>query len=147
MVDGVLRSGNKSEILHGVPFDTLSLGNIATPSEHNLTNQIWIQSLAGKYASCSGGVWYELGRPAREYARHWEAFEWLALLVKYVSDALDVSVEKGEKVRLHFFKEQFLRVVKRLHGKDKVFRRWHSAFGKGAPKTGIGTWNWRTDGR
>jgi DNA (cytosine-5)-methyltransferase 1 len=131
VVDGVLRSGNKSEILHGVPFDTLSLGNIATPSEHNLTNQIWIQSLAGKYVSCPGGVWYELGRPAKEYARHWEAFEWLALLVKYVSDAIDISVEKREKVRLLFFKEEFLRVVKRLHGKNKAFKRWHAAYGKG----------------
>lgn len=131
MVDGILRSGDREEALRSAPFETLSLGNIATPTEHNLANQIWIQSLAGKGASCPGGVWYELGRPADEYMRHWEAFEWLALMVKYVSDALEVCVMRGEKVHLKFFQRDFITIMRHLHGKDKVFRRWHAAFGKG----------------
>ena len=133
VVDGILRSGDREEVLSAVPFETLSLGNIATPTAHNITNQIWIQSVAGKYASCPGGVWYELGRPADEYKRHWEAFEWLALMVKYVSDALEVCVMRGEKVCLTFFQRDFITVMRRLHGKNKVFQRWHTAFGKGPP--------------
>lgn len=131
MVDGILRSGEREEVLHGVAFETLSLGNIATPTEHDLTSQVWIQSLAGKSAACPGGVWYEFGTPAKEYARNWEAFEWLALLVKYVSDALEVCVESGEKMRLRFFEREFIRLMNHLHGRSKVFQRWHAAFGKG----------------
>lgn len=79
-----------------------------------------------------GGVWYELGCPAKEYAKHWEAFEWLALFVKYVSDAIEICVQRNEKVTLKYFRNDFAAQMKRLHGEDPNFQKWMSAFGKGA---------------
>ena len=64
--DGVLESGDKQEVLHRIPFASLSIGNLATPSEHNINNSIWIQSTEGAKAAARDGVWYELGRPATE---------------------------------------------------------------------------------
>ena len=108
--------------------------NIATPSTHNINDQIWIQSHLGAKSSVPGGVWYELGRPAKEYEKHWEAFEWLALLVKYVSDALELCVERGEKVGLKYFLRDFATQMRSVHGTDPVFQRWIAAFGKGILK-------------
>jgi hypothetical protein len=129
--DGILRSGDKEERLHCIPFDTLSIGNLVTPSEHNVNNSIWIQSLRGEKAPVPGGVWYELGRPAGEYIKHWEAFQWLALFVKYVSDALELCVQRNEKVELKYFRKSFAEEMKRLHSGDTVFERWITAYGKG----------------
>jgi hypothetical protein len=129
--DGLLKSGDKEEALYGIPFETLSIGNLATPSEHNITKQIWLQSGEGATAPVKGGVWYELGSPAKEYGEHWKAFEWLALFVKYVSDALDVCVNRGEKVTLAYFRSKFATEMRQLHGGDKIFERWLAAFGKG----------------
>jgi len=128
--DGVLKSGNKEEALYGVSFEMLSLGNLVTPSEHNLDHQIWIQSHVGAKAAVDGGVWYELGKPAKEYKQHWEAFQWVALLVKYVSDALEICLERQQKVTLSYFHKDFALEMRRLHGKDPVFQRWMTAFGK-----------------
>ena len=132
MLDGVIKSGDKQEILHRVSFETLSIGNIATLSAHNINNQVWIQSHLGAKSFVPGGVWYELGRPAKEYEKHWEAFEWLALFVKYVSDALELCVEQGEKVGLNYFLRDFATQMRSIHGTDPVFQRWIAAFGKGA---------------
>src|SRR5262245_53862184 len=103
VVDGILKSGDKREVLHGVPFETLSIGNLVSWNEHNIDKQIWIQSHAGA-AMARGGVWYELGRPVREYEKHWEAFLWTALLVKYVSDVLEICVDRHQKVDLAYFR-------------------------------------------
>ena len=131
MFDGVLKSEEKEEVLHRVPFATLSIGNLATPAEHNINHSIWIQSIQGAKARVSGGVRYELGRPAAEYQKQWEAFEWLALFIKYVSDAIEVCVQRKEKVRLSYFREDFAAEMKRLHGGDPVFEQWRNAFGRG----------------
>ena len=133
MFDGVLRSGEKTEFVHGVPFDVLSLGNLVNPSEHNLQNQIWIQSHLGAKAKVSGGVWYELGFPAKEYAKHWEAFSWLALLVKYVSDALELCVQRRQKVTLKYFQRDFAAEMQDHHRGDPYFENWITAYGKGTP--------------
>jgi hypothetical protein len=129
--DGVLKSEDREEVLHRIPFATLSIGNLATPSEHNINNSIWIQSIQGGKAEVPNGVWYELGRPAAEYEKHWEAFEWLSLFIKYVSDALEVCVQRKEKVRLSYFRKDFAAEMKRLHGGDVVFEHWRTAYGKG----------------
>jgi len=129
--DGVLRSGDKMEVVHGIPFDVLSLGNLATPTEHNLQNQIWIQSHLGAKAPVSGGVWYELGAPAKDYAKHWEAFSWLALFVKYVSDALELCVQRKQKVTLNYFQHDFAAEMRKQHRGDPTFKTWISAYGKG----------------
>ena len=131
--DGIVKSGDKQEALSGVPFDALSIGNIATPSTHNIDNQVWIQSHCGAKSSIPGGIWYELGRPAREYEKHWEAFEWMALLVKYVSDALHLCVERNRKVELNYFRKDFGTEMKLIHGTDPAFQRWMLAFGSGDP--------------
>ena len=131
MFDGIVKSGDKQEVLHCVSFETLSIGNIATLSTHNVKNQIWIQSHLGAKSSVPGGVWYELGHPAKEYEKHWEAFEWLALFVKYVSDALELCVERGEKVALKYFGREFATQMRSVHGADPVFQQWMAAFGKG----------------
>jgi len=130
-VDGVLRSGDKEEPIYGVPFEALSLGNLVTLTEHNLDNQIWIQSHVGAKASAPGGVWYELGQPAKEYGKYWDAFHWLALLVKYVSDALEICVSRDAKVTLKYFLKDFAVQIRILHGEDPAFQRWMAAYGKG----------------
>jgi len=129
--DGTIKSGDKEEALYCVPFEILSIGNIATLPAHNINNQIWIQSRLGAKSSVPGGVWYELGRPAKEYKKHWEAFEWLALFVKYVSDSLEFCVERGEKVGLTYFRRHFAMQMRSVHGADPVFQQWITAFGKG----------------
>jgi len=130
--DGTLKA-KEEEFLHRIPFAALSIGNIATLSEHNLNHSIWIQSSEGAKAPVHDGLWYELGRPAEEYKKHWEAFEWLALFVKYVSDALELCVQRKEKVGLSYFRREFAAEIRRLHGGDEVFERWILAFGKGSP--------------
>jgi len=134
--DGVLRSGEREEILHRIPFEALAIGNLATPSEHNVTNQIWIQSNLGAKISVPGGIWYELGRPAKEYEKHWEAFEWLALLVKYMSDAIEICVRRKVKVKLTYFRQSFAEEMRQIHGNDATFQRWMNAFGRGTYNRG-----------
>ena len=134
MFDGVLRSGDKAELVHAVPFDVLSLGNLVNPSEHNLQNQIWIQSHLGAKAPVSGGVWYELGTPAKEYLKHWEAFSWLALLAKYVSDALELCVQRQQKVTLRYFQQDFANEIRKHHAGDPFFDKWISSYGKGTSR-------------
>jgi hypothetical protein len=129
--DGIVNSRDRREVLHCVSFETLSIGNIATLSTHNVNNQIWIQSHLGAKSSVPGGIWYELGYPAKEYGQHWEAFKWLALLVKYVSDALELCVERGENVWLKYFLRDFAEQMRSIHGADPVFQRWIADFGKG----------------
>lgn len=129
--DGIVKSGDKEEALYGIQFDALSIGNLGTPSEHNIGKQIWIQSRCS--AKIHRGVWYEFGRPAKEYEKHWEAFEWLALFVKYVSDALDLCVERKEKVSLNYFRRDFAAQMTEIHGNDPIFQRWIAAFGKSIP--------------
>lgn len=127
----MLKSESKEEALYAIPFETLSISNLATPKEHNVTKKIWIQSRQGAKVHVRGGVWYELGFPAKEYIEHWEAFEWLALFVKYVSDALEVCVNRGEEVTLSYFRSKFAAEMRQLHGGDHVFKQWMTAFGKG----------------
>jgi DNA (cytosine-5)-methyltransferase 1 len=131
--DGALKAKEEEEFLHGIPFAALSIGNLATLSEHNLNHSIWIQSTEAARAPVQYSLWYELGRPAEEYKNYWEAFEWLALFVKYVSDALEVCVQRKEKVKLAYFRREFAAEIRRLHGGDEVFERWILAFGKGSP--------------
>jgi hypothetical protein len=133
--DGVLKSDGKEEVLHGISFDTLSIGNLLTPAIHNINKSIWIQSHRGRKAPVPGGIWYELGRPAGEYSKHWEAFEWLALFVKYLSDALEVCVERKQKVCLKYFRESFAEDMRLLHSGDNVFEQWMAAYGKGMRRT------------
>jgi hypothetical protein len=127
--DGVLRNGDKEMCVHAVPFDTLSIGNLVSLNEHNIQNQIWIQSHLG----ANSGVWYEFGRPAKEYSSHWTAFHWLALLVKYLSDALDLCVHRNQKVCLTYFRATFAVEITRLHGSDSHFQTWMSSYGKRTP--------------
>jgi DNA (cytosine-5)-methyltransferase 1 len=129
--DGVIKSGDKEEALYHIPFEKLSIGNLFTPSQHNISNQIWIQSRCGASCPVAGGVWYELGTPAKEYGEYWEAFHWIALLAKYVSDALEVCVERKEKVTLKYFQRDFAAEMRQLHGGDPVFDGWMAAYGKG----------------
>ena len=128
--DGVLKSGQKWETLHRIPFETLAIGNLATPSEHNIDNSIWIQSHLGAKLSVDGGLWYELGRPAKEYRKHWHAFRWLALLVKYVSDAIEIRVQPHQKINLNYFRADFANDMNLIHGSDVIFRHWFHEFGK-----------------
>lgn len=128
--DGVLKSGQKWETLYRIPFETLAIGNLATPSAHNIDNSIWIQSHLGAKLSVEGGVWYELGRPAKEYRKHWHAFRWLALLVKYVSDAIEIHVQRHHKINLNYFRADFAKEMKHIHGSDTIFRHWIHEFGK-----------------
>jgi len=129
--DGVLKSGDKEAVMHAVPFETLSIGNLVELNEHHIEKQIWIQSRVGATVS-NGGVWYELGHPAEEYKAHWEAFHWMALLVKYVSDALEINVERKQMVGLKYFRRDFALEMTRVHGGDSHFQHWMSAFGKGS---------------
>jgi DNA (cytosine-5)-methyltransferase 1 len=126
--DGVIRSGDNVEALYGVPFQTLSIGNLALPTEHNINNQVWIQSRCGEVE----GVWYELGRPAAEYKKYWEAFEWMALFVKYVSDALESCIEQHKIADLKYFRQNFAADIRRMHNGDSKFERWMAAFGRGS---------------
>jgi len=135
--DGVLKSGGKEEVLHCVPFDKLSIGNLVTPTEHNLNNSIWIQSLRGAKMVGPNDVWYELGSPAAEYAKHWEAFMWLAYLVKYVSDALQVCIDRQQKVTLNYFQKTFADDMRRLHSDDIQFQKWLTLYGKGITRDSL----------
>ena len=72
-----------------------------------------------------------MGSPAEEYLEHWKAFEWLALFVKYVSDALEICVNRGEEVTLSYFRSKFAAEMRMLHGGDHIFEHWMAAFGKG----------------
>ena len=129
--DGILKSGDKWEPLYCVPFNTLSIGNLACSEQHNIARQIWIQTHKGAQCNLPGGVWYELGSPAKEYEDHWKAFTWLALFVKYVSDAFEMCFQRQEKVRLTYFRNDFAKDVRQMHGTDGVFQKWINEFGKG----------------
>jgi hypothetical protein len=133
VVDGILRSGNKSQSLYCIPFEILSIGNLACAEKHDVEHQIWLQSHKGARCNVPGGVWYELGLPAKEYENHWNAFQWLALFVKFVSDAFELRImQRQEKVRLAYFRQDFANDIRHMHGSDQTFQRWINEFGKGS---------------
>src|SRR4051794_40652051 len=66
-IDGILSDENGTiyYYLQGLPVETFSVGNYCDKSVHGVAGAVWVQSsLSSKF-----GVWYELGRPSKDYVR------------------------------------------------------------------------------
>lgn len=80
LFDGVLKDGETTRYLEGVPFTVLSVGNYTDTTKHDVTGNIWIQTGASQHL----GVWYELGTPSKAYKPYYNTFVWLANFSKHV---------------------------------------------------------------
>lgn len=82
--DGILDIGSERRYIQRVPFECLTIEGYG--DDDDLVSAC-IQTAAGQKAN----VWYELGRPASEYARYYDCFAWISRFGKYVIEFLEDS--------------------------------------------------------
>ena len=82
---------------------------------------MWIQSVQTERSR----TWYQLRRPAPEYARYHEQFRWLADFSKHFIDFL----HRHQDVNIRHFRRDFHREIQELHGSDPTFQAWLAEYG------------------
>ncbi|KAI5209909.1 S-adenosyl-L-methionine-dependent methyltransferase [Aureobasidium subglaciale] len=103
--DGVISVDTEQRFVKGVPFDCLAVEGYGDES--------------GK----RGNVWYELKRPAREYARYYNTSLWVFQFTKYVVDFLECS---EQPVTLRSFRRDFFAYVNRAYQHTVATKEWLS---------------------
>ncbi|KAL7951471.1 S-adenosyl-L-methionine-dependent methyltransferase [Trichoderma barbatum] len=89
--DGVLSIGDTRVYVRRVPIVAAPIGNYGSISMHTVRDHIWLQTpLSYKQA-----LFYKLGKPAKEYARFFYPFLWVADLAKHFVDFLFTMGENG----------------------------------------------------
>ena len=119
--DGLLGDGERQFFVQKVPFTILSIGNYCDTSQHEVGDQMWIQSVQLE----GSDTWYQLRDPAPEYQRYHTQFVWLANFAKHFIDYLSRHAE----VHLHDFRGKFYSELEELHGTDTTFHTWLRQYG------------------
>ncbi|RPA95074.1 S-adenosyl-L-methionine-dependent methyltransferase [Choiromyces venosus 120613-1] len=123
LFDGVLSDGvGQKHYVEGAPFSLLSIGNYMDKESHDVSGQIWIQTLTAK----AKNTWYELKNPSDTYSEYWKMFVWLANLAKHVIDFM----ADQENVVLLDFEVKFINWLKAYHSESESFQKWHALYGK-----------------
>lgn len=123
--DGILSAVNgKSFFVRGVPIQALPIGNYSTLDEHTVRDEIWILSPFNS----GRGLYYKLGRPAKEYRRFHESFLWVADLAKHFVDFIKAKWDEGYRVSIHDFRADFKRWLSTVHEGAPDFRDWLSRY-------------------
>ncbi|KAF3763083.1 S-adenosyl-L-methionine-dependent methyltransferase, partial [Cryphonectria parasitica EP155] len=125
--DGTLRIGDAAYLVQGVEFDQIPLGNYGKDPdtgcyEPAVGDQMWIRS----QLNARREIYYQLKRPAPEYARFHEAFLWVADLAKHMFDFCEHLLEDGRDVCLRNFKEDFGKWLRQVHQGSRSFLKWYS---------------------
>ncbi|KAL6852965.1 hypothetical protein ACO1O0_007514 [Amphichorda felina] len=122
-MDGILSAGEKRLFVRRAPIYALPIGNYSALDEHTVRDSLWILSRFNERRN----VYYRLGNPAREYARFFNPFLWVADLAKHFVDYIKSMWEGGSRVSIHDFRAEFGRWVRKVHGDAPVFLEWLSA--------------------
>ncbi|KAM0262423.1 hypothetical protein ACHAQJ_001674 [Trichoderma viride] len=118
--DGVLSIGDSRVYVRRVQITAVPIGNYGSLSMHTVRGCIWLQSqLSSKQA-----LFYKLGTPAREYARFFHPFLWIADLAKHFVDFLCIMAGHGRKVSIHHFRSTFAAWLKKSHMGSPEFVEW-----------------------
>ncbi|KAH7322787.1 hypothetical protein B0I35DRAFT_499444 [Stachybotrys elegans] len=118
--DGVLRSGDTKVYVCRVPIYALPIGNYNDVSKHTVRGQIWIQS----DLTSNTDLYYKIGQPAREYARFYTPFLWVADLAKHFVDFIEIMGRKKRKVSIHHFQSIFGTWLRKTHCSAPAFLEW-----------------------
>lgn len=122
--DGKVSAGDKSFFIRGAPIISMPIGNYGTVEEHTVRDSIWLCTSQ----TSSRGVYYRLGKPAKEYKRFFEPFLWVADLAKHFVDYVKAMDEDGKKVTIHHFRSAFASWLDMAHGQAPEFLQWRSQY-------------------
>lgn len=120
-VDGYLSCGDTAFFVRKMPFEALPIGNYGH-NEHTVGDQIWIRTTLNE--NNDNTVYYKLKKPAPEYARYHTGFLWITDLAKHVIDYMVHMEQEQTRVEFWHFESLFNRWLLRVHGQDRIFRRW-----------------------
>ncbi|THZ77314.1 S-adenosyl-L-methionine-dependent methyltransferase [Aureobasidium pullulans] len=116
LFDGTLSVDNEVRSVQAVPFGCLAIEGYGDESD---VVSACIQSSLGR----KGNVWYQLGRPANEYARYYDVSRWMFRFAKYVVEFLEDS---GPPVTLKLFRRLFHSYVNEKYGLSIATKEWLS---------------------
>ncbi|KAK4069670.1 uncharacterized protein Triagg1_6800 [Trichoderma aggressivum f. europaeum] len=118
--DGIISIGSTKFFVRRVPVVAVPIGNYGSISKHTVRDNIWLQSSL----SYNSSLFYKLGKPAKEYARFFYPFLWVADLAKHFVDFLYVMAESKRSVSIHHFRSTFAAWLKESHGRWPEFIEW-----------------------
>ncbi|KAL7928765.1 S-adenosyl-L-methionine-dependent methyltransferase [Trichoderma chlorosporum] len=118
--DGILSIGDTRVYVRRVPIVAVPIGNYGTSSMHTVRDNIWLQSPL----SYEKELFYKLGKPAKEYARFFYPFLWVANLAKHFVDFLCIMAENKRKVSIHHFRSVFAAWLKKSYKNSPVLLEW-----------------------
>ncbi|RFU77778.1 dna cytosine-5--methyltransferase, partial [Trichoderma arundinaceum] len=118
--DGVLSIGESRVYVRRVPVAAVPIGNYGSLSTHTTRDYIWLQSPL----SFQKPLFYRLGKPAKEYARFFYPFLWVADLAKHFVDFLCIMGENRRNVSIHHFRSTFVAWLKKRHMESPEFHEW-----------------------
>ncbi|EEY17489.1 DNA methyltransferase Dim-2 [Verticillium alfalfae VaMs.102] len=126
--DGILSCGDAKFFVRGIAFGDLPLGNYGM-AKPTVGDRIWISSTLNQRIG-KKNIYYKLTTPAKEYARYYHGFLWIADLAKHVVDYMAVAGDKKRRVEFRHFKSHFHRWLIQAHGRNAVFNRWLNQYGR-----------------
>ncbi|OPB36747.1 hypothetical protein A0O28_0058270 [Trichoderma guizhouense] len=118
--DGIVSIGNTRFYVRRVQVVAVPIGNYNSISKHTVRDNIWLQSPLSHKES----LFYKLGKPAKEYARFFYPFLWVADLAKHFVDFLCIMEENKRSVSIHHFRSTFAAWLKESHGRSPEFTEW-----------------------
>ncbi|KFH48237.1 DNA-like protein [Hapsidospora chrysogenum ATCC 11550] len=118
--DGVLSVGDQRLFVRRVPIYALPIGNYGDLDEHTVRDSLWILSPLNQ----DKDLYYRLGKPAKEYARFFQPFLWVADLAKHFVDYIKSMWDNRKRVSIHDFRCNFGRWMRRVHRRAPGFLAW-----------------------
>ncbi|KAJ4862027.1 hypothetical protein T069G_02981 [Trichoderma breve] len=118
--DGILSIGHAKFYVRRVPVAAVPIGNYNSISKHTVRDNIWLQSPLSHKMS----LFYKLGKPAKEYARFFYPFLWVADLAKHFVDFLCIMEGNKRSVSIHHFRSTFAAWLQESHGRSPEFTEW-----------------------
>ncbi|KAL7797323.1 hypothetical protein V8C37DRAFT_370711 [Trichoderma ceciliae] len=131
--DGILSIGDSRAYVRRVPVAAVPIGNYGSLSIHTVKGHIWIQS----HLNSKKALFYKLGKPAKEYARFFYPFLWVADLAKHFVDFLCIMAESRRNVSIHHFRSTFAAWLKKSHKGAPEFLEWLRQHPSGDYRTSI----------
>ncbi|KAK0384618.1 hypothetical protein NLU13_8704 [Sarocladium strictum] len=131
--DGTLSVGELRFFVRRVPIAALPIDGYLDPDVHTVRGLTWLHSAH----NAKRQLYYKLRKPAKEYARFYEPFVWVADLAKHVVDFLDAMQERGDKVSIHSFKHDFGVWLLRRHDGAQQLLRWGRQHPSGDFRTSV----------
>ncbi|PKK51823.1 hypothetical protein CI102_3282 [Trichoderma harzianum] len=131
--DGIISIGHTKFYVRRVPVAAVPIGNYNSISKHTVRDNIWLQSPLSHKMS----LFYKLGKPAKEYARFFYPFLWVADLAKHFVDFLCIMEENKRSVSIHHFRSTFAAWLKESHGRSPDFTEWLNQYPSDDYRTSI----------